>query len=271
MSSTRLAPEKLGKTFSDNVDTVDARLNSFLDSSDPSNAKSLRRATKRFRTSYSLLPRRVRRRRPVRRYMDGALELAKAMGKLRDIDTIAEWASQIDDARDRRSFVSDLERLRTASLHGALKEAKNLAKMKAPSIDVEDLGPSQISRRLQKVERRLVRKVDKEFEEFLSTQEIEVMHSLRKDSKRLRHLIELSQNGHAPALAGRLRSIQDDLGGIRDDDLVIDYLRGRVRLTSTRSLLREMIARRHGRLEDFVSKNRGQGRVVPVLDKKEIE
>jgi len=91
-----------------------------------------------------------------------------------------------------------------------------------------------------------------------------VMHALRKDSKRLRHLLELTEREEAPPLLGRLRSIQDDLGAIRDHDLVIDYLRSRVRLTSTRSLVREEIAKRHARLEDFVTKNRGQGHIVPV-------
>ena len=113
--------------------------------------------------------------------------------------------------------------------------------------------------RVAKVEKRLAKRVDKEFEEFLSTQEVEVMHALRKDSKRLRHLLELTERGEAPPLLGRLRSIQDDLGAIRDHDLVIDYLRSRVRLTSTRSLIREEIAKRHARLEDFRHEEQGPG------------
>ena len=136
-------------------------------------------------------------------------------------------------------------------------------------MDSDDLAKDKIERRVEKVEKRLAKRVDKEFEEFLSTQEVEVMHALRKDSKRLRQLLDLSSHDgdyeDAPHLIARLKSIQDDLGAIRDHDLVIDYLRSRVRLTSTRSLIREEIAKRHARLEDFVIKNRGQGRIVPVV------
>ncbi len=117
---------------------------------------------------------------------------------------------------------------------------------------------------MEKRRRRLEKKVGKEFEEFLTTQEMDVMHSLRKDSKRLRHLMELyGKNGGDPFLK-QLRAIQDELGVIRDHDLVIDFLRSRVKLASTRALVREEIARRHAGLEDFVTKYRGQARVVPA-------
>jgi CHAD domain-containing protein len=171
---------------------------------------------------------------------------------------------QLPDGKDQRSFISDLERLRASSLRMALLKAKKLRNAKAPSLDLRDLDDFDEGRRADKVERRLERRVDKEFEEFLTTQEVVVMHGLRKDAKRLRHLMELTQNGKASPLPGRLKSIQDDLGAIRDHDLVIDYLRSRVNLTSTGALIREEIAKRHARLEDFVTKNRGRGHLVPV-------
>ena len=139
--------------------------------------------------------------------------------------------------------------------------------MEAPSVDVEDFSDAKVEKRLEKIERRIVKKVDKEFEEFLSSQEVEVMHTLRKDSKRLRHLLELSQKTGLDQLLERLRSIQDDLGSIRDLDLEIDYLRSRVKLTTTHSLIREEIAKRHAKLEEFMTKNRGRGRLVTVSAK----
>lgn len=259
--------EQLAKAFNKNVAAVDATAKRFAQSADPTNTQDLRKATRRLRTSYSLLPKKLRRDPPIKRYVGASRKLSGETGRVRDLDTIAAWTAQVADAKDRRSFASDLEKLRTNSLRPALREAKELRDMKAPSVDPRDFARSEIERRLEKVEKRLVKKVDKEFEEFLSTQEVEVMHALRKDSKRLRHLLELAQNGHAPQLLERLRSIQDDLGAIRDHDLVIDYLSGRVRLTSTRALIREEIAKRHARLEDFVTKNRGQGRVVPISTK----
>jgi len=264
MKATRIAPQQLVKTFNRNVATVDTRLEEFLRSGDSPTTAAVRKAIRRLRTTYLVLPKSVRRNTRVKRYVSASKKLSKAVGKVRDIDTIAAWAMQVSEGKDQRSFISDLGRLRASNLRTALLKAKELEKTKTPSLDLRDFGGIDKGKRADKVEKRLSRRVDKDFEEFLSTQEVDVMHALRKDSKRLRQLMELLERGEAPPLLGRLRSIQDDVGAIRDHDLVIDYLRSRVRLTSTRSLIREEIAKRHARLEDFVTKNRGQGHLVPV-------
>ncbi len=264
MKATPIAPRQVAKAFNQNVATVDSRLDEFLKSGDSPATAALRKATGRLRTSYSLIPKSRRRDPGVKRYVSASRKLSKAAGKVRDIDTIAAWTMQLSEGKDKRSFIADLEKLRASNLRPALVKAKKLRKMEAPSLDLRHLDDFDGPKRADKVRERLAKRVDKEFEQFLSTQEVKVMHALRKDSKRLRHLLELTEREEAPPLLGRLRSIQDDLGAIRDHDLVIDYLRSRVRLTSTRSLIRDEIARRHARLEDFVTKNRGQGHLVPV-------
>jgi CHAD domain-containing protein len=268
MRATTIASRQLARNFNQNIATLDTRLDEFLKSGDSPTTAALRRATKRLRTSYSVLPKRVRRLPRVRRYVSASKKLSRAAGKVRDADTIAAWTMQLPDGRDQRSFISDLERLRAHALRTALLKAKKLRRAKTPSLDLRDHDDFGAGTRAEKVETRFERRVDREFEEFLTTQEVVVMHALRKDSKRLRYLLELTRDGAAPPLAGRLRSIQDDLGAIRDHDLVIDYLRSRVKLTSTRALIREEIAKRHARLEDFVTKNRGQGHLIPVAEKQ---
>jgi len=267
MKATPISTRQLARVFNQNVATLDTRLEEFLKSGDSATTAALRKAVSRLRTSYSVLPKSARRDARIRRYVSASRNLSKEVGKVRDIDTIAAWTMQISEGKDQRSFISDLGRLRGSSLRTALLDAREQRERKTPSVDLRDFEDFDEGKRAGKVEKRLARRVDKEFEEFLSTQEVEVMHALRKDSKRLRHLLELTERDEAPPMLGRLRSIQDDLGAIRDHDLVIDYLRSRVRLTSTRSLIREEIAKRHARLEDFVSKNRGQGHLVPVSAK----
>ncbi len=264
MNPTRAAYRQLAYVFNRNLATVDSRLDEFGRAGDAATTAALRKATGRLRTTYSVLPKWVRRDARVKGYLSASKKLSKAAGKVRDIDTIAAWTIQTSEGKDRRSFISDLDRLRASALRTALLMARELKKSKTPSLDLRDLDGFDERKRSDKVERRLSRRVDKEFEEFLTTQEVDVMHALRKDSKRLRHLLVLLGRGDAPPVLGRLRSIQDDLGAIRDHDLVIDYLRSRARLTSTRTLIREEIAKRHARLEDFVTKNRGQGRLAPV-------
>jgi CHAD domain-containing protein len=264
MKPSQTAARQLARRFNQDVATLDARLEEFLKSGDSPSTAALRRAAKRLRTSYSVLPKGMRQEKRVKRYVSASRKLSRAVGKVRDIDTIAAWTMQLPDGKDQVSFISDLERMRASRLRKALLKAKKLRDEQTPSVDLRDLDELDDGKRVGKVERLLERRVDEEFEDFLATQEVVVMHALRKDAKRLRHLLELTHNGVAPPLTGRLRSIQDDLGAIRDHDLVIDYLRSRVKLTSTRALIREEIAKRHARLEDFVTKNRGKGLLIPA-------
>jgi CHAD domain-containing protein len=264
MKPSDIVSQQLADAFNQSVERVDSRLKDFLKSGDSPSTAALRKATKRLRTSYSVLPKKLRKEPRVSRYVSASRKLSKAAGRVRDTDVIAAWTMQISEGKDKQSFITDLDRLRSSSLRPALLKAKEMEKLKKPSVHYRDLKEFDDGELAEKVEKRRAKRVDQEFEEFLSTQEVEVMHALRKDSRRLRHLIELTHNGRVPPLAARLRSIQDDLGAIRDHDLVIEYLRSRVKLTSTRSLIREEIARRHARLEDFVTKNRGQGHLIPV-------
>jgi CHAD domain-containing protein len=264
MKPERMGSERLADAFNQSVGKVDTRLKAFIETRDSFSTAAIRKATKRLRASYAVLPKKVRQEPRVRRYVSASLKLSKVAGRVRDTDVIAAWTMQISEGKDKQSFITDLDRLRSSNLRPAVLKAKKVEKLKKPSLGARDLEDFDIEKRVEKVERRLATRVDDEFEEFLSTQEIEVMHALRKDSKRLRHHLELTRDGKVPPIALRLRSIQDDLGAIRDHDLVIDYLRSRVRLTSTGALIREEIAKRHARLEDFVTKNRGQGHLIPV-------
>jgi CHAD domain-containing protein len=192
MKATRIAPYKLARAFNQNVSTLDTRLEEFLKSGDSPTTAELRKATRRLTISYSVLPKKVRRDTRMRRYVSASKRLSKATGKVRDLDTIAAWTMQISEGKDKRSLISDLDKLRTSNLRTALLKAKKLRKTKAPSVDLRDLDDFDKGKRAQKVEKRLAKRVDKEYEEFVSTQEVEVMHALRKDSKRLRHLLELT-------------------------------------------------------------------------------
>ncbi len=262
MTTSRIGPRRLANAFNRNAETVGARLDEFLRSGDPPSAAAVRKAIKRLLSTYSVLPRSVRKDKDVEHYVSTSKKLAKSVGRIRDVDTVASWTARLSEGKDKRSLTSDLKRLRADELKASVREANELKRADRPTLVAEEMVGRDCRKRMDKVENRLSRRVGKEFDEFLTTQEIEVMHALRKDSKGLRHVLEVA--GDESAFLCRLKSIQDELGAIRDHDLVIDYLRRRGRLTGTRLLIREEIARRHARLEDFVAQNRGQGRLVPV-------
>src|SRR5713101_266797 len=162
MRATPTTPRQLARSFNQNVAALDTRLEEFLKSGDSPTTAALRRAAKRLRTSHSILPKGVRREPRVKRYVSASRKLSRAVGKVRDIDTIAAWTMQLPDGKDQRTFISDLERLRASALRRALLKAKKLRDAKTQSLDIRDLDDFD-GKREAKVERRLERRVDKEF------------------------------------------------------------------------------------------------------------
>lgn len=259
-----MRPRQIADALNRSSGVLEVKLRDFLSSGDPASTQGLRRAVRRLRTVYAVLPRRERERGRFRRYFRELDALSKGTGEVRDLDTVLARVAEVSNAGDWRSMAAEIARMRAGSLRSAAASARRLAKMKAPEVKAETLSGRKMERRLEKRKRRVESRLDKEFDEFLATQEIDAMHALRKDSRRLRHLLELEGGAGSERLLKHLRSIQDDLGIIRDHDLVIEYLRGRVRIPSSRAIVREEIARRHAGLEDFMTKYRGQARAIPA-------
>lgn len=99
MKPARMGPEQLADAFNESVAKFDARLRAFLETGDSFSTASVRKATKRLRTSYQVLPKDVRLEPRVRRYLSASIKLSKAAGRVRDTDVIAAWTMQISRAR----------------------------------------------------------------------------------------------------------------------------------------------------------------------------
>ncbi|HEV2389130.1 MAG TPA: hypothetical protein VGS04_00235 [Nitrososphaerales archaeon] len=91
MTVTRISTEELAKAFNRNVTTVDTRLQDFLKSGDSPTTAALRKAIARLRATYSVLPKKERRDPRNQRYVKASKKLSRAVGGVRDIDTIAAW------------------------------------------------------------------------------------------------------------------------------------------------------------------------------------
>jgi len=80
------------------------------------------------------------------------------------------------------------------------------------------------------------------------------LHELRKDSKKLRYLLELSSHQHKEinVMITELEDIQDTLGTIHDSDTMIAYLK-RVRNTNkVKQILDDQISERNKKYNDII-------------------
>ena len=258
----RLSPARVARTFNENIDAVDRRLRSFLEVGDAAAIHSLRGSMRRLEASYALVPKRYRPKQ-ARRYVHAARKVRRETNSLRDSDVILAALSSITDTREYGPLIRSLQNSRARSLKPVLRDARAFADMKRPQLTEDDLRGATLQKRLASDIRRLRERVNRELAKFLKTHETETMHDLRKDSRRLRYALELSGGEDNDHTSKRLREIQNSLGAVRDDDLVIEYVRNAKPAGKSRLFFREKTAERHAKIEDFVTKQRSQG---PLMD-----
>jgi len=253
MSSSRVA-----RSFNKEVEAVEKQIRSFLEKGDAAAVHELRATIRKLEASYSLIPKRYRRK-SAKRYVHTARDLRRATNVLRDTDVILAALTSLPDPREYESLVVALQNSRSRDLKSIVRDARELVDTPKPQLSEEDLGRARLQKRVESLIEDLYADVNKELSNFLKTHDVKTMHELRKDSRRLRYALELYDGEGSGDVAKRLREIQDTLGAVRDDDLVIDYVRKARPPGKSRLFFREKAADRHAKIEEFVATHRAEG------------
>ena len=227
---------------------MDKRLKAYL--AEPTSEKNIhdvRTSLRRLDVTFSLLPKKVRRR--YRGGFEKYREFLKASSKARDCDIIAGRISTLGDLD-----TADLQRKKKAELAKVTKLARPLKKLSPVR-----LAGAPDGKRIDKVVRRLVERIVKLLPAVLSdSSKVEELHRLRKDFRNLRYVLEMVPAGDrqgymkkAVRTIGRdivLKEMQALLGLIHDSDITIEYLRSK----SSRQLLNIEIGNRMQLYKKFV-------------------
>jgi CHAD domain-containing protein len=215
-----------------NFQTVGKRLKIYL--ADPNNEKHIhdvRTSLRRLDTSYSLLPKKLRKlnSKQIEKYKD----FFRANSKMRDLDIIDNQVAELaKGAPDASKLKQQLQRKRQSELRRAIKLAKTLEKL--PSIDIKSIPPRKIESRINKMVDRSRIRIKEILPIILSDNtKKEELHMLRKNCKKLRYIFETLPESHikkynkkiVSAIGEKdLKEIQEMLGVIRDSDITIEYL-----------------------------------------------
>jgi CHAD domain-containing protein len=240
-----MAKSAFERKFRQNIGRVNRRLKAYLAKpDDEDNIHDVRVSIRRLDATFSLLPKKVRRRH--RASMEKYREFLKASSKARDCDIIAGRLSALGELD-----TSDLQRKKKTELAKANRLAQPLKKL--PPIKLDG---AQDDKRVAKVVRRLAERIGKTTPVVLSVSgKIEELHRLRKDFRKLRYVLEVVPPGdkkwYMKKAIGRvveLDEVQALLGLIHDSDVTIEYLRSR----KERRLLNQEIANRMQLYKKFV-------------------
>lgn len=234
-----------------NIQKMDNRIDEYIKDPNEKNIHDIRTAIRRLEASYISSPKQIRKGKIIE-YVIRRKHLFKINSEIRDFDIILEKLTQEGqmDIRQLELFEKSIKKSKNRTLKKALSLAFDLRKMNVPHLDHYNnkYDPSILQKKLTKRYNKIVRKFASKIEKNIpivinNSEKIKELHEVRKDSKKLRYLLELvldnrdrhdknseigknnySNDQKVWNLIEKLKKIQDMLGNIHDYDITIAYL-----------------------------------------------
>ena len=236
------------------VDSLGKRLEAFLDDPDADNLHDLRTEIRRACATLDALPKKLRGRRKTRRLWDMLRDLMRRSAKPRDLDTLMARLAGYPSNHELDRLLKQVERGRRRKLKSTVSLAASIRKLSALRPNAKETREEkEIGRRLDKVARKLRSRMSQKLPIVLAEPgNVAMLHSLRKDCKRLRYMLELMPTHRENArLAETMKSWQSLLGEVRDGDVTIEYLEGLERSPAVDEMLKAERSRRRRDYERF--------------------
>ena len=242
------------KSFDKSKRTLAKSLMAYLKNPREDNVHDLRTSIRRMLVLYQLLPKKVRDTKQAIKYALQYDKLMRLNAKTRDIDIILAKISRQDHEGAYGSVIDDLRKARTSSLHPAQRLALSIRNSPTPKIRGRDLSNQGLEKRFKKIKEKLLARIDDRLPIVLENPaEKNELHLLREDSRRLRYVLELAKSRKVTKPVTVLRSWQDTLGAIHDNDVFIQHFEDQKKSPAISSLVREEEVERRRTYENFRS------------------
>ena len=215
----------------------------------PDEVHDLRVAARRIQVMRRLMPRSVRSAQDSKTFNLAIRSVLKATSQLRDMDTLMVTLKSCKGNLPAGLLVS-LENQRSDSAARAKTTIGALADVQIPGLNASKLRGRRLSRRFRKDVRKHSKKASSLLTQVLNDEsKVVELHSLRKEAKKLRYLLELADK--APKRLSSLTKWQESLGAIHDLDVAIGFLKG-VGAGPGRGAILELQKERHSNYKAFV-------------------
>lgn len=243
-----LTPSSYEEALSKSEKQVSDRIKSYLDHPTEDNVHELRTSIRRALATCNVLPKKIRKSKESKQYLDGLQELLKLNTRVRDTDIILSKLPNHGDTQEFSEFAKKLKNQRESSLKKAERFASSF-KDKSIAVDPRDISPSTLQKRYTKTANGLANKLKQGLRLVKSKpKDLDQLHKLREDSRRLRYTLEIDNQPKSSKLVQIVEAWHDVLGKIRDADIFISSLEeGK----STPKAMEVLEAERKGRRENY--------------------
>jgi CHAD domain-containing protein len=243
-----------------NISRVSNKLDDYLTRQDEKNIHDIRTSVRRLDACYQTLPKKLQRRKQMKKFVKKSKVLFKINSQIRDFDIITELIGKNNTEHGSRNNRVDLnfENRRARKLENAKVIAVRLRKLPLPKVKKKSSPKAKLTKRFDKLISKFGGRIQLNLP-LVTTDPDKVaeLHELRKDCKKLRYLLELishdnSSDNIISKMEGELQNMQDLLGAIHDCDATVIYLK-RQKRQKTNEIIEDIVQERKRRYENFLA------------------
>lgn len=229
MNMSSFSSKQMINQINSNFKSMKNLLKLYLKNPNEKNIHDLRKSIRRLNAAYFALPKKYRKNKSIKNYINLGKDLFKSNSQIRDYDIFIEKIDGHNGFNKKNTTLKEkIQQEKKFQLEIAKKIAQNLDRYDSPQIGTElDDANNKIQKRFQKISEKLNGKIRKKLGVVIKNErKKEKLHQLRKDCKKLRYHLELisDQDKGIEKTVEQLDSIQDLLGEIHDSDSTLSYL-----------------------------------------------
>lgn len=218
-------PKDYFEKFDKIIAKSNERLEKYLTDPNAENVHDVRTSIRRLDAAYKILPKKLKQRQKILRFVKLRKEFFKINSEIRDWDIIKQNLVPYS-SEDIQKIIDKINIKKQEKIALAQKKAKIASKQKTIQINHEEISSEKLEKKFKKTTLQLIDKIERSIPIIISSdKKIEELHELRKDCKKLRYLLELTNHDESSSFISKLKEMQDVLGAIRDSDITLEFLK----------------------------------------------
>ena len=219
-----LIPQAYFEKFNLIISKVNDRVEKILDDPSEENIHDLRTAIRRLGSAWSIVPKSSKKKK-TEKFVLSCKKFFRSSSQIRDIDIIRQRLSEYK-TEQINVVLKKIDGKKQKALKIAQKKAEIVIEHTINKIDNDVIIPEKLEKKFKKTTFEQLSGIEKAIPIVTSNEKkVKELHELRKNCKKLRYLLELTNHDESASFIKKLKEMQDLLGLIRDIDITIDLLK----------------------------------------------
>lgn len=217
--------ERYFEQFNKNLTKTSERLSAYLQDTNEKNVHDVRTSIRRLDAAFKILPKKTRQKTKMSKFASGLRKFFKTNNQIRDFDIISQKLI-LQQSDDHKQILQLIDKRRKNKIADAKLQAESLQNLECPKINKDEITNTKLEKKFKKILIKSIENIQELMPKVIKNSKfVEELHRLRKEYKKLRYVLELTEDPESSNFIKNLKQLQDILGSIHDIDITVDFLK----------------------------------------------